>query len=201
MFFMTTVDDATKTVLRPRRKPSKTSTSAKTSWAVFEEHEAVKDLQVPVFIDNYNHYMNGVDKADQLRAFYCVQKTRLKNWMPLLYLLVDFTIVNCYLISTSSCRKSFDRPWSSGVHKQYRLELANALLGQTQPRPIRTAPSKGLSIRTTPERHQMIKLGPLRTCFVCILVNRGQRRTRRTSRKVLGERPVNITTAPPPERR
>lgn len=53
---MTTVDDGQTTVTRPRRRPTKTATNARTSRAVFGD-SAVKELAIPQFIDIYNHLM------------------------------------------------------------------------------------------------------------------------------------------------
>jgi len=34
-----------------------------------------KSLPIPVVIDDYNHFMGGVDIADQLRGYYGTQLT------------------------------------------------------------------------------------------------------------------------------
>lgn len=44
--------------------PSKTTINAQTFQAVFEDF-AIKKLLISAFIDMYNHFMNGVDLADQ----------------------------------------------------------------------------------------------------------------------------------------
>ena len=69
LLFMSTVSDPRDTISRLRRRPAKTATNARTSRAIFGE-ESVKVLDIPAFIDMYNHYMNGVDNADQLRCYY-----------------------------------------------------------------------------------------------------------------------------------
>lgn len=76
---MTTVDKPDNRIARPRRRPAKTATNTKTSRAIFAENKAVKPLPIPLFIDKYNHYMNGVDYADQLRSYYTTQRVHLKN--------------------------------------------------------------------------------------------------------------------------
>ena len=67
MLFMNTVSFGIETILRPRRRPAKTATNAKSSREVFG-NEPIKELLIPRFIDNYNYYMGGVDQADQLRS-------------------------------------------------------------------------------------------------------------------------------------
>ena len=61
---MTTVSNGRKQVKRLRRRPAKTAINARTSRAVFGHDEARKELPIPEFIDQYNHYMNGVDNVD-----------------------------------------------------------------------------------------------------------------------------------------
>ena len=78
VLFMTTIDNGRKTVKRLRRRPSKTATNARTSRAVFGD-QVRKELSIPEFINMYNHYMNGVDNADQLRCYYNTQRVHLKT--------------------------------------------------------------------------------------------------------------------------
>ncbi|CAG8586621.1 4867_t:CDS:1, partial [Paraglomus occultum] len=54
-------------VARERRRPRETSTNANTVRRVFG-NLSKKSLQIPKIIDDYNHYMGGVDIADQLRG-------------------------------------------------------------------------------------------------------------------------------------
>ena len=78
VLFMTTVDRAYDAVRRMRRRPAATATNASTSRAKFG-NEAVKEMDMPTFIDRYNHFMNGVDQADQLKSYYSTQRTHVKN--------------------------------------------------------------------------------------------------------------------------
>ena len=97
VLFMSTVSNGQKTVKRLRRRPAKTATNARTSRAVFGEM-TTKELDIPEFINMYNHYMNGVDNADQLLCYYSTQRVHLKSWKPLWHFLLDSTIVNSYLL-------------------------------------------------------------------------------------------------------
>ena len=70
VLFITTVSTGRKKIKRLRRRPAKIATNTRTSRAVFGPDKAQKELAIPEFIDQYNHYMNGVDNVDQLRCYY-----------------------------------------------------------------------------------------------------------------------------------
>ena len=61
---MTTVSTGREIVKRLRRRPAKIAINVYTSRAVFSEDEARKELLIPKFINQYNHYMNGIDNID-----------------------------------------------------------------------------------------------------------------------------------------
>jgi hypothetical protein len=56
----------------------------------------VKELEIPRFIDDYNHYMGGVDIANQLRASYETHRPTFCTWWPLFLWIIDASIVNAY---------------------------------------------------------------------------------------------------------
>ena len=64
---MTTAYNLTNLVIRACKKPSSTSTSTAITRAVFGA-SSTKDLSILVAINAYNHYMGGIDIANQLRA-------------------------------------------------------------------------------------------------------------------------------------
>ncbi len=75
-------------------------------------------------MDVQNYFMNGVDVADQLRAYYCLQMICGRVWMPLFFWIFDVSIVNAYKIYMWSQEKY--EPIMP--HKMFRIELAKALL-------------------------------------------------------------------------
>lgn len=102
-------------ITRHRRRPRETSTNARSVRAVFGNN-ARANLQIPRIIDDYNHCMNGVDLADQLRSYYCTQLIVRRTWMPLFFWLFDTTIINCYRIHVTQ--------GGHLAHKEFRLQLA-----------------------------------------------------------------------------
>ena len=61
---MTTAYNLTDEVIRARKRPSATSTSAAITRPVFGDL-SVKDLSIPTAINAYNHYMGGIDTANR----------------------------------------------------------------------------------------------------------------------------------------
>jgi hypothetical protein len=60
---LSTLHSADSFVLSRRRRPGKTSTNAAIARRVFGE-EVTKELEIPIFINDYNHYMNEIDLAN-----------------------------------------------------------------------------------------------------------------------------------------
>ena len=102
MLYQSTVDIATETVLRNRKRPSRTSTSARTARVPFGDQPR-KVLPIPGFIDRYNHNMNDVDQGDQLQASYPgLRRCRRGGWQSLFIFLLNTVLVNSYLLSLHS---------------------------------------------------------------------------------------------------
>lgn len=57
----------------------------------------------------YNHYMNGVDLADQLRVSFNLRKKSNKWWIPILYWLIETAICNSYLCYRSWVTRENER--------------------------------------------------------------------------------------------
>src|SRR5450432_4076319 len=76
--FCTTIHNSTEWVVRNRKRPKGTSTSARITKQPFymfnppprckEPYEHTRILPIPGAIDDYNYYIDRVDIADQLRA-------------------------------------------------------------------------------------------------------------------------------------
>ena len=90
------------TIIRNRRRPKITSTAGKCVWAVFQD-EVRKKLPIPFVIDEYNHQMNGVDLADQLRSGNRGERRIFRGgWRALFRFLYTTVAVNSALLSTVS---------------------------------------------------------------------------------------------------
>lgn len=193
VLFMSTVSDGLKEVVRWRRRPAASSTSAKTSRAPFGD-QPIKELPIPEFIDQYNHFMNGVDQADQLRSYYTTQRIHIKNWKSLWHFLLDTTIVNAYKIAVPSNNQSYPRIRKGSAHLAFRNDLAMGLFahserldGSKPPAPTRTL--QDLVVPAPVDAHEFAgKLtdGCPKDCLACRSAGR-LNQDPKIKRKALGE--------------
>jgi Transposase IS4 len=111
------------TIWIKRKRPSPTSTNARIVRPVFG-NAVRKWLRILRAINAYNHYMNGVDRANQLRRSYTVhRKFERRNWRPQWYFMLDTCLVNGFLIWKNN------RPDpGKNLHRRYREKLVNILL-------------------------------------------------------------------------
>jgi Transposase IS4 len=110
-------------IIRNRRRPRETSSNSNTVRQVFGNAPR-KELAIPKVIDDYNHYMGGVDIADQLRGYYNCQLTVRRTWFPLLFWLLDTVLVNCSILY----HKATDEDVKNKV---FRINLAWDLIKST----------------------------------------------------------------------
>lgn len=172
VLFMTTVSNGRKTVKRLRRRPAKTATNARTSKAMFGD-QARKELPIPEFINMYNHYMNEVDNADQLRCYYNTQRVHFKSWKPLWHFLLDTTIVNSYKIHR--CTPDQHHYYSQ---REFRTRLASQLFEHSERLSGRPSTAKeSLSSQVHPasayDHGRLERMeGKIKTCASCLHAGR-----------------------------
>ena len=116
------------TVLRLRRRLSSTSTNARIVRPVFGDLP-FKWLHIPRAIDDYNHYMNDVDRSNQLRKNFTAHRPYERRvWRPLWYYILDICVVNNYLLwkgDKADIKKRGQCP--------FRKALIDALLNTSYP--------------------------------------------------------------------
>ena len=87
--------------MRLRKRPKETSNKAKTARKPFGD-EPRRALPIQAFNDEYNHHMNHVDQADQLRCYNMNLRHTYKGWKALFQFIFNVVLVNCYLLSFHS---------------------------------------------------------------------------------------------------
>ncbi len=144
VLFMMTLVDAQTTVSRPRKRPNK-----KDKWIkqVFRD-QPFKRLRIPDFIDMYNHLMNSVDRADQIRTYYRTNQRNYRTWKPLWNYLFQTTICNATLIWMDQGHSTKKK----GGHLKFRIKLALQLMAYSSS-PKYTSPVDGFGVRTNLTSH------------------------------------------------
>ena len=128
---MITAYNLTDTIIRSRKRPSSTSTSAFITQSIFGTF-ARKDLSVLIAIDAYNHYMGGVDIGNQLRASFTILRPKnLRYWKPLFYWLLDIALVNSYLLA-KAIRMPVIVKSKYNPHWRFLEALAKALMNYSE---------------------------------------------------------------------
>ena len=58
----------------------------------------VKDIPIPVMIAQYNRYMGGVDKSDQLLQYHSSLRRATRYWKTLFYHMLDVAVTNAFVL-------------------------------------------------------------------------------------------------------
>jgi Transposase IS4 len=124
------------TIKRLRKRLSSTSVNAAIVRPVFG-NEPYKWLYIPRVIDDYNHYMNSVDLANQLRKNFTVHRPfKRRIWRPLWYYILNIYAVNSYLIWKGNRMDPNKRG-----QRRFRETLIHALLNTPYPSPFPPPPA------------------------------------------------------------
>ena len=72
-------------------------------------------------VELYNKNMLGVDKMDQLATYYSFLRKSVKRWRKVLFWLLEVSVVNTYIVYTTTLGQFGQQPRSSRL--QFRREL------------------------------------------------------------------------------
>ena len=86
-----------------------------------------KDIMASLMHLEYTTHKRGVDVTNHLQAFYSTQNCIHKWWHKVLFVLLDMTVVNIFIIYLAECKR-----WSkllvSCSHLQFMVNLCEAPL-------------------------------------------------------------------------
>ncbi len=88
-----------------------------------DPYEQRRLLPILGLIDDYNHFIGGVNIADQLRSSYTTQQRARRVWKPYFFWLLDTTIINAFLLSEHLRKASLDLKKVRSAHRDFRLLL------------------------------------------------------------------------------
>ncbi|RPB01625.1 hypothetical protein L873DRAFT_1675801 [Choiromyces venosus 120613-1] len=95
------------------RRTCNTSTNATMVQKVFGDCDQASFF-IPTTIDDYNHYMGGVDIADQWRASYTMHQHALRNWLTFFDFFLDLSTMNAHILLNLTRTSEFNRLLDSG---------------------------------------------------------------------------------------
>ncbi|RPA91437.1 hypothetical protein L873DRAFT_1714144, partial [Choiromyces venosus 120613-1] len=78
-------------------RPGNTSTNATIVQKAFDDCDRASFF-IPTAIDDYNHYMGGVDIANQWHASYTTHQRALRNWLAFFYFFLDLSTTNAHIL-------------------------------------------------------------------------------------------------------
>ena len=168
---------------RLRRRPAGTSSVALQTRKMFGDN-ARAWLEIPTLIDLYNHYMKGVDTADQLRSYYVTHRRFRKTWRPLFNFLLTTITTNCFKLS------SFAHPgWPHKAgHKAFLEKLVHRLFESSIRLTTRSLPPSIIWKPAVEHGYKPVKISSkLLTCWECKQAGKTTLIERKSRRKPLAE--------------
>ena len=116
VFCVSTIHRTGQMVKRTRRKPRKTIKNQEHVDKVWGSNGKT-EVFIPKLIDDYNHWMGGVDLVDQHIAYYHPNVRCRRNWLPMFIQLLSIIRTNSYIVH----KKHFGK--ESLSHKKFTLEM------------------------------------------------------------------------------
>lgn len=133
---------------------------------VTRQHER-QELRMtqPHAANEYNKYMNGVDRHDQLRMKYSLGRDSKKAWKYMYFFLVNCAIVNAFILfSATSTRQNTRKRFT---HLDFRMELVHQLIAGFSGRKRKAA--EPIQVVQDPQNylgHESVHMGSKRRCRV-----------------------------------
>ncbi len=92
------------TVWRDKKQIAMLSTNADHNICTVKRRNGAKvnEISCPLSFINYNKHMGGVDLADQKRNYYSISRKSLKWFYYLFWFMLDTSVINAFIIMTTS---------------------------------------------------------------------------------------------------
>ena len=58
----------------------------------------MKEIKIPKVINDYNHWMGGVDKANQLISNFWPNLRYRRVWLPIMFYAINVLQINTYIV-------------------------------------------------------------------------------------------------------
>lgn len=91
--------------------------------------KGVKEMiSCPQVVADYNAYMGGVDRFDQLLSSYSISWKSRRWWVKLFYYVLDSAVVNSFILYSETMKLSSTKGTKPMSHLNFRNMLANELI-------------------------------------------------------------------------
>lgn len=97
-----------------------------------EKTGEITRVPCPLALNNYNNCMNYVDKFDQKKAVYSINRKSKKWWHRLFFHFLDATIVNSYIVYTELCKLGKADKDNPLRLKDFRRQVYRGLLAEEE---------------------------------------------------------------------
>ncbi len=123
VFYASTVHRPGLEIERCRRRPRKTQKNqahVEKAWG----SKGKVNIMIPKLIDDYNHWMSGVDLCDQFISYYHPNIRCRQNWVPMFIQMLSIIRSNSYIVHKTYYNKK------SLSHKEFTLTMTNCLMNK-----------------------------------------------------------------------
>lgn len=164
---------------KDKRAVTYVSTEFENEMVTFVNNKTKKELVKPLPIIKYNAYMKGVDRADQMLAYYPCERKTLRWYKKIFIHVLQMLLVNGHILHNMNNR-SLKKPLSL---YDFRLQVIESLLApsekpQSIPRPKPTGSSRTSTHCLSKNEERDSKNDRKRKlCKVCYAVNKKRKFT------------------------
>ena len=122
----------------------------------------------PRVVADYNQYMLGVDKMDQLVSYYSFLHKSVKWWRKVFCWTLEVATVNSYILYKEQAKQQAVRPMAHLAYRRLLIDvLSEPLRSGATPR-LRTGPRRSQTIEhLQPVKHFLHKVQKRKDCVVC----------------------------------
>jgi len=125
---VSTLHGGEESIVRERRCPRVTSLIKKHVMEVWGDNHT-REIKIPSVIDDYNHWMLGVDKSDQFIAYYRPQLRVRRYWMAIFFHCLDIIRINAFIVYRFTLNLYVSNQ-PTLTHKMFLCEFISSLLGR-----------------------------------------------------------------------
>jgi Transposase IS4 len=151
VLLVSTVHRGDECILKMRRRPKVSAGNQRHVDRVWANGAHTVPITIPSMIDDYNHWMGGVDRADQLISYYRPNLRCVRTWMPIFLHCLDIIRVNSFIVCKKANKdlkqKDFLSGWIDALNRMadvvdFQMTRRSVLNAKSPPPPAYSADNK-----------------------------------------------------------